>query len=98
MKFTVKLCPLARKHHQESARQFAHVFHRKNIICVTPEFYDLPQTFRVGILLHELGHIAFQDYKHSEREADNIIRVISGVQVFRRTYRGLPRLECIKLA
>lgn len=100
MKYKLKLCPLARQHHAESARQFAHVFHRSNTICITPEFHDLPQSYRLGILLHELGHIAmtYKTKPHSEAEADAMIEIISGVHIHRRTYRGLKRLECVERA
>lgn len=96
MKYKIKLCPLAKKHHQESARQFAHVFHRAKTICVTPEFYDLPQTYQLGILLHEFGHIALEGQKHSEKDADNVISVMAGVLVQRRTYRGMRNLEYVR--
>ena len=99
MKLKVELCPLAKRHHLESGRQFAHVFHRKNTICVTPEFYNLPQVYRVGILLHELGHVALQEgTDHSEAEADGIITILCGIRIHRRTYRGLKRLEVIERA
>lgn len=96
MKYKVKLCPLAKKHHKESARSFAHTFHRAKTICVTPEFYDLPQTYKLGILLHEFGHIALEGQEHTEKEADDIISIMSGVDVQRRTYRGMRNLEYIR--
>ena len=84
--FEIRPCPLARLHHGQSIRSYAHVFHRRNTICVTPHFYDLPQGFQVGILLHELGHIALANIRHSEEQADNIASVLSGVTVRRRVY------------
>lgn len=91
----VKPCPLAQKHHKESSRQFAHVFHRKNTICVTPEFYELPQGYQLGILLHELGHLALKGKNHSEEDADSIAFLMSGALIERRTYRGMKGLEYI---
>ena len=98
MKLTLRLCRQAQQEHRQSCRQFAHVFHVENRICVTPEFYELPQTYRMGILLHELGHIALQSHDHSEAQADEIVFIMSGVRLHRRTYRGMKRLECIERA
>lgn len=93
MKIKVQLCPLAKKHHQESPRQFAHVFHRRDTICVTPEFYNLPQLYRLGILLHECGHLNLFSRGHSEQEADEMAEIISAVPIHRRTFRGMKNLE-----
>ena len=91
----VKLCRLAQKHHAESCRQFAHVFHKRDTVCVTPEFYDLPIPYQLGILLHELGHIGYGPTKHSEEDADRMAFYLSGVKVRRRTYRGMEQLEYV---
>lgn len=99
MKIKVRLCPLAKKHHLESPRQFAHVFHRRDTICVTPEFYNLPQRYRLGILLHECGHFALIDSgNHEESEADSMASYISGVPIHRRTFRGMKNLEYVAKA
>ena len=98
MRVKVQICPLAKKHHNESARQFAHVFHRKNTICVTPEFYELPQIYQVGIMLHEIGHLELaHDPKHTEKMADNYVENFTGIHIQRRTYRGLRNLESVKM-
>ena len=94
----VKLCQLAKKHHEESPRQFAHVFHKRNTICVTPEFYDLPQTYQAGILLHEIGHFQLSRFKHSEEDADEFAQEMSGVEIIRKSYRGMKKLECVRLS
>jgi hypothetical protein len=92
------MCRQAKAEHDASCRQFAHVFHKKNIICVAPEFYDLPQSYRMGILLHEIGHLECDiDYiGHTEQEADDMAYILSDVRIARRTYRGAHRLECVK--
>ena len=95
-KINVELCPLAKKHHKKSARQFAHVFHKANTICVTPEFNDLPVGYHLGILLHELGHIALMDRKHSECDADHQSFETFGVTIIRRTYKGMKNLEYVR--
>lgn len=98
MKIKVRLCPLAKKHHMEWNRQFAHVFHRRDTICVAPEFYNLPQRYRLGILLHECGHIDLFSKGHSEQEADEMAEIISGVPIHRRTFRGMKNLEYVAKA
>jgi len=96
-KVRIKLCEQARAEHSKSCRQFAHVFHKPKTICVCPEFYNLPQSFQVGILLHEIGHLGFgPEENHTENEADRIAFYLSGVQVFRRRYAGMNRLETVR--
>lgn len=95
MRVKVQVCPLAKKHHKESSRQFAHVLHKRNTICVTPEFYDLPKHYQVGILMHEFGHLILKEKKHSESQADSIIWEHYGIGIDRRNYQGMPKLEYI---
>ena len=95
MKIKVKLCPLAKKHHEKSNRQFAHVFHHRNTICVTPEFYDLPKGYQVGILLHEIGHTLIGPTRQSEQDADDAIWK-NGINIVRKNYRGMKNLEYVR--
>lgn len=84
----IQLCNLAEHDHCTAARNYAHVFHYRNVICVTPEFTDLPQTFQAGILLHELGHLQYrEDESHTERDADIIGGNLAGVTIERRNRR-----------
>ena len=55
--FRVEHCSLADKEHQESGRQYAHVFHRNGAICVSSAFESLPTRLKIAILLHETGHL-----------------------------------------
>jgi hypothetical protein len=98
MKIKVRMCERAELEHEENSRQFAHVFHHPNEICVAHQFYDLPQIYRAGILLHELGHLAWDGQKHNEGDADRMAFYLSGVKVLRRAYRGHRRLEVIQTA
>lgn len=95
MKIFVDVCSIAEKHNRQSARQFAHVFHLKNTICVAPKFYSLPQGYQLGILLHECGHLALKGKGHSEEDADIEAFIISGAHIERRNYRGMKSLEYV---
>lgn len=93
---TVRICERAELEHEESPRQFAHIFHHANQICVAPQFYDLPQTYQVGILLHEIGHYGLKDHRHGEKDADYMAFLLSGVHVLRRSWKGAKRLEAVR--
>jgi hypothetical protein len=102
MKPKLQKCNLAKRHNQSACRSFAHVFHKPNVICLAPEFETLPDCFKVGILLHELGHLAYRaDEPHTEKDADFMGYVLSGVKIDRMSYhsaRGIARnLECVSL-
>jgi hypothetical protein len=98
MRYNLKICALARKHHQESSRAFAHTLHHDGIVCITPEIYELPEGYFLGILLHEFGHIALKDERHTEDQADKIMALLTGIQIERKTYRGMKNLEWIRRA
>jgi hypothetical protein len=89
-------CHQAEREHDASCRQFAHVFHKKNTICVTPEFYELPASYRLGILLHECGHLSFNRLSHTEKQADEEGGALAGVKIYRRRYRNMNNLEYVK--
>jgi len=61
-------CKLVEKDHARDSRVFAHVFHRHNkAICVCRAFSRLPLGHRIGIILHEIGHLMANG---GEAEAD----------------------------
>lgn len=56
-KIIIKICPVADKDHKISKRNYAHVFHYKNTICVAHDYIHLPMNYWSGILAHEIGHL-----------------------------------------
>lgn len=51
-------CALVVKDHKEDKRVFAHVFHRRgNVICLSRAFDRLELPHKIGILIHEIGHL-----------------------------------------
>ena len=78
--YKLKICSIANKEHKKSIRQYAHVGCRKDTICVAKEYYKLPGRIQLGILYHELGHIAGA---HGEAEADRLAERIYGVRISR---------------
>ena len=98
-KIKLVICPMAARHNAKAARQFAHVFHVKNSICIAPKMLDLPPEFIAGILLHEIGHLALVDTdSHTETDADRFGFYLSGVKVYRRNLGNKKNLECVRKA
>ncbi len=93
----IKVCPLANAEHERSMRQYAHVFHKPNVICVASAFQSLPLGYRLGVLLHEFGHLALGGCDHSEQQADGEVLWRYGIRIQRRSYNGARRLECVQL-
>ena len=61
-------CRVAELDHAQDGRVFAHVFHHAGlIICLCRAFDKLPLGHRIGILLHEIGHLMSDG---GEAEAD----------------------------
>jgi hypothetical protein len=55
--YTLANCALVEKEHQKNKRQYAHVFHINGQVCLARAFTELPERFRLGIVMHEYGHI-----------------------------------------
>lgn len=69
MKYRVQWCPLADGEHKKSRRQYAHTFHRRGSICIARSFLKLPKRHKIGIILHEIGHL-LAGRSGSEADAD----------------------------
>ncbi len=74
-------CQVAQKDHDESVRQYAHVFCRRDKgVCVARELWDLPKDHRAGIIAHELGHL-LAGPRGSEQDADDAFERVSGYKI-----------------
>lgn len=86
-------CKQADEDHKISKRQYAHVGHRSwNKICVAKAFFALPRKIRLGLLLHELGHIFGAD---GEKESDDLAYKIFGIKIKRINTKYGNNLESI---
>ncbi len=93
MKIYFKHCKLADKEHTTNKRQYAHTFHYNDgRICVANAFYILPIRLRLGILLHELGHLLGAI---KELEADRLINKVYGISIKRINTKYGDNLETI---
>lgn len=82
-------CKLVEKEHAEGKRQYAHVFHIRNQVCLARAFAELPQRYRLGILMHEYGHI-LAGPDGGELEANEALMKKTGIHVFYGpTHHGL---------
>jgi len=76
----IRLCKAADAEHVKSQRQYAHVFHRKNVICICSAMRTLPDTWALAILLHEVGHL-LAGPRGSEAAANDAVFHASGLRV-----------------
>lgn len=102
MKIKIRICPIADKDHKISKRNYAHVFHHKNTICVAEEFKILPIEYWSGILAHEIGHLLtgmkgcnkFEDIE-CEIAADKAFTKKSGIKILYKDSSYGKSLQCI---
>lgn len=93
----IRQCRKVDIEHSKSKRQYAHVLHYPEVICVARAFYNLPYHHQLGIIFHELGHlIAIKEIgEHTEKDADRMIEKYAGVKVKYVDNRYGRRLETI---
>jgi len=65
--------------HPDHLRAWAHVGHMPGVLCVNPLYFALPPTVKIGIVLHEIGHIGCGG--GDEMEADLWVRDNLGVEI-----------------
>ena len=93
--FVVEHCPAADEEHRKSKRQYAHVFHRPQVICVARAFEGLPNRLQIAILLHEAGHL-LAGPRGGEDAANQAAKRYSGVTISYRDSRYGDSLEWIR--
>lgn len=93
--YKLKICEQANKEHAKSKRQYAHVFHKKNTICIADAFYDLPTKHRIGIQLHEIGHLLSPD--SGEFGADLAIKKYYNIEIKYKDSQYGKRLQYVQL-
>ena len=72
-------CPLIEHDHANDPRVFAHVFHRRGkVICVCKDFDKLELGHKIGVLLHEIGHLMSNG---GEAEADLWVQDNLGIDI-----------------
>lgn len=79
----LQVCPHAEQDHRRDRRAYAHVFHRPGVICVARALLELPDRYKLAILLHELGHVELGKTDHAELDADIVGGYLAGVRVYR---------------
>ena len=79
-KIKVMWCALADKEHRKRQRQFAHTYHKKNMICLARAIMGLPLHNIQGIIWHELGHLVIGP-KGSEEAANRKAKKLCGHQI-----------------
>lgn len=93
VKVRVRTCRDAASDHRCDARAYAHVFHRRGVICVAPSLLRLPLNYSLAIILHELGHLKLGVNRGTECAADRAGARLARVSIQRRTYGKQHRLE-----
>ena len=88
-------CPEADQEHDDSDRQYMHVSDHTpiNVICYAKAAEELDLGYKVGLITHELGHLAlimlgYED--HEEDQANTAGWWLTGIPIF---WRGKKRLE-----
>lgn len=91
----LRTCAEANRDHARDPRAFAHVEHYPGKVCIADQIVFLPRGFVLGILLHELGHLALLPGAHSEAAADKAGGRLAGVTIHRRVHGRATNLEFV---
>lgn len=83
-----QFCDEADAHHKESlgwkgadkGRQYAHVFHKDNVICFAKAGEELPVANQQGILVHEFGHL-MAGVSSDDADADSTALEMLGLEM-----------------
>lgn len=75
-----RYCKGAEAEHRRNRRQYAHTYHYADTICVCRALWELPKSYRDGILLHEIGHL-LAGPDGGEADANQAAREVLGTQI-----------------
>lgn len=90
-------CRNAERDHRECARWFAHTWHHNYTICYARALETLPDEFKLGILLHELGHLTAGPWG-PERWADEAVADQLRIKIrYRNVNAKVKRVEWVPL-
>lgn len=87
-------CSLADREHARSRRQYAHTYHRPDVICFARAVDELTDAQYWAILAHEVGHLLV-GYEGTERDANRAANAFFGVKIL---YRDSPQGEHLETA
>lgn len=73
-------CVQADEEHRENLRQYAHTYHYAETICLAKSFWQLPKSYRDGIILHEIGHL-LAGPQGNEDDANRAVEQWSGAKI-----------------
>lgn len=79
--------------HKRSCRQYAHTYHYKDTICVAKAFDKLPIQHKLGLIVHEVGHILVGKANHKESQADREANKYFGVRILYKDSKYGKRLQ-----
>lgn len=101
-KIVAKQCDQADKEHCESNRQYCHVGHIDNTICYATQVSELPDTHRLGLVIHEFGHMILQGPdmsgkgRFTEQDANDAGGHATGIKVYWKGEKTLEWARCPK--
>lgn len=74
-------CSICDKEHERNVRQYAHTYHFANTICLSRAFRSLPMEHKIGVLLHEIGHL-LAGPNGTEERANELIYETLGIRIW----------------
>ena len=96
MNILINKCKVADSEHRQSVRQYAHVGHVDNTICLAYAWKHLPLNNQMAIIAHEIGHLLYGNTDHTEQDADREVNKFLRIKILYNDSRygiGLQNLN-----
>jgi hypothetical protein len=79
----LRYCKIVEADHKGSKRQYMHVGHHPDTICIAKSVWGLPPSHFTGLLAHEIGHLLAIAHWNDHREfmADRAAQIFLGVDI-----------------